>query len=206
MKQRVRGVSSRGASTSASGAFARVGSKEMGYRTASVDAFFTRLADDYELMLNGTEMGRDVNTSRTIREAIFEPELGGYKPRDVDRALDQVEDRFSELERRIYIQRYGQVMWSDVVEELRMLLLGRLRRPSGKRFRRPSKRMTKGYFVKDVDALCDLLMEHMRGRRQLLPGDIRSVSFTSATGKQCYEETQVDAFLDRCIEYLQDTL
>lgn len=200
MIQHVRGA------TRASSAFDRVGSKEKGYHVASVDAFFTRLADDYEIMLNGADMGRDINTSRTIRQVIFEPELGGYKPKDVDRALDQVEDRFSELERRLYIQRYGQVMWGAVIEELRTVLLGRLQRPSGERFRRPSKKLTKGYFVKDVDALCDLLMEHMRGRTQLLPGDIRSASFTSATGKQSYEETQVDAFLDRCIEYLQDTI
>lgn len=199
-------VGSGGSSRGAPSAFTRVGPKKNGYRTASVDAFFTRLADDYELMLTGAELSKEVNTSRTIRETVFDAERGGYSPGEVDRALDRVEDRFSELERRLYIQRYGQAVWNDSVEELRMLLLGRLRRPNGKRFRRPSKRRTKGYFVKDVDAVCNLLMEHMRGRHQLLPGDIRSVSFTAATGKQSYEETQVDAFLDRCIEYLQDTL
>lgn len=147
-----------------------------------------------------------MNTSRTIREAVFEAELGGYSPTEVDKALDRVEDRFSELERRLYIQRYGQATWNDAITELRLLLLGRLNRPDGERFRRPSKRLTKGYFVKDVDALCHLMKDHIEGKRQLLPGDIRSVSLTAATGELSYEETQVDAFLDRCIEYLQDTL
>lgn len=187
-------------------AFTLVGPKENGYRTASVDAFFTRLADDYELMLTGAQLSKDVNTSRTIRGAVFEAEPGGYLPAEVDRALDRVEDRFSELERRLYIQKYGQTTWNDAIAELRLLLLGRLRRPDGERFRRPSKRLTKGYFVKDVDALCHQLMEHLKGQHQLLPDDIRAVSFTAATGELSYEETQVDAFLDRCIEYLQDTL
>lgn len=190
----------------ASSVFKRVGPQENGYSTAQVDAFFTRLADDYELMLTGTELGKEVNTSRTIREVVFEPEMGGYVPGEVDRALDRVEDRFSELERRLYIQRYGNDVWNLAVDELRQLLLGRLRRPEGERFRRPAKHLIKGYFVKDVDTLCRRLLDHMDGKHQLLPDDIRSVSFTASTGKLSYEETQVDAFLDRCIEYLQDTL
>lgn len=186
--------------------FTLVGPKDNGYRTASVDAFFARLADDYELILSGDELGQEVNTSRTIRQTVFEAEAGGYDPAEVDQALDRVEDRFAELERRLYIQRYGQKTWDEVIEELRQLLLGRLQRPDGERFRRPSQGLVKGYFVKDVDALCRRLMEHFEGRQELLPGDIRSASFTAATGQMSYEETQVDAFLDRCIEYLQDTL
>lgn len=193
-------------STSGSSAFARVEPSEKGYSTSQVDTFFTRLADDYELMLTGSELGKKVNTSRSIRETVFKPESGGYLPGEVDRALDRVEDRFSELERRLYIQRYGQLAWNDAVEELRQLLCGRLSRPQGERFRRPSKHLAKGYFVKEVDAFCNRFIDHLQGRCQLLPGDVRSVSFTAATGQLSYEETQVDAFLDRCIEYLQDTL
>lgn len=185
--------------------FRRVGSREEGYSVAAVDSFFTRLADDYELMLSGVELGADVHTSRTVREAVFEPEKGGYSPNDVDAALDKVEDRFCEMERHLYVQRYGQGAWDQAVQELRELLLGRLERPAGQRFRRPAKKLTKGYFTKEVDALCDRLLAHLEGADVLAPADIRAVAFSPAVGDLCYEETQVDAFLDRAIEYLNDT-
>ena len=50
-----------------------------------------------KLMLSGAELGQDIHTSRTVREATFEGENGGYAPQDVDAALDKVEDRFCEL-------------------------------------------------------------------------------------------------------------
>ncbi|WP_083093477.1 DivIVA domain-containing protein [Rothia nasimurium] len=187
------------------GGFSRVDGKQSGYKVAAVDAFFTRLADDYELMITGAQLGPDVHTSRTVREASFPTELGGYLPQDVDRALDTVEDRFSELERSYFINRYGQHAWNEAVEELRTLLLGRLRRPPGERFRRPSKRLTKGYFVREVDELCERILGHLRGQHQLTPGEVRASAFSAATGNISYDETQVDAFLDRCIEYLNDT-
>lgn len=188
-----------------SGEFRRVSSHEKGYSVAAVDSFFTRLADDYELMLSGAEVGADVHTSRTVREAVFEPEKGGYAPDDVDAALDKVEDRFCELERHLYVQRYGQATWDQAVQELEDLLRGRLERPAGQRFRRPSKRLTKGYFVKEVDALCERLLAHLEGADVLAPADVRAAAFSPATGDLSYEETQVDAFLDRAIEYLNDT-
>lgn len=188
-----------------SGEFRRAGAQEKGYSVAAVDSFFTRLADDYELILSGADLGKDVHTSRTVREAVFESEKGGYAPDDVDAALDKVEDRFCELERHLYVQRYGQVAWDQAVEELRELLLGRLERPAGQRFRRPAKRLTKGYFTKEVDALCERLLSHLKGADVLTPADIRAAAFSPATGDICYEETQVDAFLDRAIEYLKDT-
>ncbi|HJD51714.1 MAG TPA: DivIVA domain-containing protein [Candidatus Rothia avistercoris] len=188
-----------------SGEFRRVSSHEKGYSVAAVDSFFSRLADDYELMLSGAELGKDIHTSRTVREAIFEGESGGYDAQDVDAALDKVEDRFCELEKQLYLQRYGQRTWDQAVQELRELLLGRLERPAGERFRRPAKKLTKGYFTAEVDALCDRLFAHMEGTDVLTPADIRATAFSPATGDICYEETQVDAFLDRAIEYLKDT-
>ncbi|MDO4821824.1 MAG: DivIVA domain-containing protein [Rothia sp. (in: high G+C Gram-positive bacteria)] len=188
-----------------SGEFRRAGAREKGYSVSAVDSFFTRLADDYELILSGAELGKDVHTSRTVRGAVFESEKGGYAPDDVDAALDKVEDRFCELERHLYVQRYGQLAWDQAVEELRELLLGRLERPAGQRFRRPAKRLTKGYFTKEVDTLCERLLSHLKGADALTPADIRAAAFSPATGNLSYEETQVDAFLDRAIEYLKDT-
>lgn len=177
-----------------------------GYDTEEVNSFFTRLADDYELMLSGEPITRTVHTSRTIRQQDFTAQPGGYDPADVDRALDRVEDRFAEIERRNYIGTNGVDAWNDTVADLRALLLGRLDRPAGERFRRPAARLTKGYFVKDVDALCDRLAEHLCRGQQLTPADVRRAAFGASTGSMSYDETQVDAFMDRAIEYIQDTL
>lgn len=187
------------------GEFCRAGSKELGYKMASVDAFFARLADDYELMLGGAELGKEVHTSRTVREMIFPAELGGYSAADVDRALDAVEDRFASLERSLYIRTYGQQAWESSLGETKNLLRGRLEREAGSRFRRPSKKLTKGYFVKEVDSFCERMLAHLNGGVQLVAADVRACAFSPASGDLAYDETQVDAFMDRCIEYVIDT-
>ncbi|MDO4897868.1 MAG: cell division protein DivIVA [Rothia sp. (in: high G+C Gram-positive bacteria)] len=192
--------------TASASKFRRATGKQPGYRVRQVNRFFTALADDYELLLSGNEYSPVAHTSRTIREAAFEPEAGGYLPEDVDRALDAVEDRFAEAERRLYIQRYGDAVWQEAVKELRTLLLGRLERPSGERFRRPGHRLTKGYLAKDVDQLCDRLQVAITQGSTVLPGELRRVVFRSAIGRGSYDETQVDAFMNRAIEYLTDTL
>lgn len=188
------------------GDFRRVTGKRLGYRVSEVNEFFTALADDYERLLTAGVAPGEVQTSRTIRDTVFASEEGGYLPIAVDRALDRVEDRFAEIERRLYIERYGDAAWQESLEDLKALLLGRLERPEGERFRRPAKRLTKGYLTKDVDQLCDRMLGAIRGQQTLVPEDIRGVAFRSTAGSLSYDETQVDAFLSRCIEYLQDTL
>lgn len=186
--------------------FSRLPANETGYDLEETKAFFIQLAEDYELVLSGQDITRPLQTSRTIRQKDFSPQPGGYNPVEVDQALDRVEDRFAEIERRAYISRHGLETWQTAVQELKELLQGRLQRPAQERFRRPVTKLTKGYFVKDVDALCERLIAHMEGGPQLMPADVRAAAFRAATGTMSYEETQVDAFMDRVIEYIQDTL
>lgn len=184
----------------------KVGPQESGYCVREVNDFFGALADDYEQLLTHHSTSQSVHTSRTIRDKVFTPEAGGYTPQAVDSYLDQVEDRFAEVERRLYIERYGAELWQDSLEELWALLRGRLNRPDGERFRRPSHQRTKGYLTHDVDELCRLILRTVEHGETLLPQKIRSAAFRSAVGKNSYDETQVDAFMSRCLEYLQDTL
>lgn len=184
----------------------KVGPQESGYSVREVNDFFGALVDDYEQLLTHHGTSQSAHTSRTIRDKVFTPEAGGYTPQAVDSYLDQVEDRFAEIERRLYIERYGEELWQDSLEELRALLRGRLNRPDGERFRRPSHRRTKGYLTEDVDELCRLILRTVEHGETLLPQKIRSATFRSAVGKNSYDETQVDAFMSRCLEYLQDTL
>ena len=171
------------------GGFSRTAETVAGYRRVEVDRLFTRLANDYEHLSSGAEVPSDIYTSRSIRQVIFQAEPGGYNPVEVDRALEQVGERFAKLERSRYIQRYGLTEWERSLRSTGELLAGRLERPRGEKFRRPTKRKTVGYFISE---------------EPLDAGVVQRASFRPATGSVCYDETQVDAFLDRCIELLQD--
>lgn len=183
--------------------FKRAQERENGYNRAQVDEFFAVLADDFENLRQGV-MTETTHTASYIRQKSFDAEAGGYAVTDVDLALDRVEDRFAEFERRLQIEHIGKDAWEEKVEHTAALVMGRLNRPDGERFRRPARKSTKGYFVKDVDALCHQLGDHFRSEEELSPAMIRSATFASATGDMSYEETQVDAFIDRCIELMLD--
>ena len=186
------------------GGFSRTAETVAGYRRVEVDRLFTRLANDYEHLSSGAEVPSDIYTSRSIRQVIFQAEPGGYNPVEVDRALEQVWERFAKLERSRYIQRYGLTEWERSLRSTGELLAGRLERPRGEKFRRPTKRKTVGYFISDVDELCDRVLAQLNSEEPLDAGVVQRASFRPATGSVCYDETQVDAFLDRCIELLQD--
>lgn len=182
------------------GEFTLLGEKEKGYSSEEVDAYFQQLAADYSLLRRGNNDG--IISSKDIRTKSFSQEKGGYKPVEVDRALDRVEDKFGELERSLKKTELGEAQWNEELEVLANSIMGRLNRPEGERFRRPSKRLVKGYYMRDVDALCDKLKDHLQHDSKVNPKIIRRARFRSATGDMCYEETQVDAFLDRCIELI----
>lgn len=202
--QSLRGVTL--ASTTRGGGFARAGETEPGYKRSEVDRLFTRLAEDYEKLSGAAELPEDLYTSRRIRQVIFREEPGGYKLDVVDRALEKIEERFAKLERSRYIEAYGLDNWERSLVETGELLAGRLERPAGERFRRPSKRRYMGYFVGDVDAVCDRVYAQLNSEEPLDPSVVRHAMFRPASGTVSYDEAQVDAFLDRCIELLQDLL
>ena len=180
--------------------FARVPETQWGYGAAEVDDFLDRVAallaatEGYSATL---ELG-----SRQIRERVFDRERGGYQPAAVDARLDELEERLALREREAFIAEHGPERWAEHLELLGRTLLGRLERPHGERFRRPSRRQQLGYSVADVDVLCDRLVEHLRSDERLDPAVVRNAVFRQAQGHRCYEEQQVDAFLDRAVELI----
>jgi DivIVA domain-containing protein len=54
----------------------------------------------------------------------------------------------------------------------------------------------------DVDTLCHDLIGYLEEDRPLSVDNVRKAVFRQAVGPDGYEETQVDAFLDRVVELM----
>jgi len=178
--------------------FARVGRREYGYNVRQVDEFLARAREHFNAM--DAEGGRI--TSRDVRAMSFEPARGGYEPVAVDAALDRLEDVFAQRERDALIDAEGEEAWLAQIGRVSAVLRGRLHRAPGERFRRPAKRNAPSYNVDDVDALCDELRGYLENDRPLSVDVVRRAVFREAKGEDGYEESQVDAFLDRAVELM----
>lgn len=178
--------------------FDRVDSQEFGYNVKQVDHFLARARATY----NGTGDDDSVVTSHLVRRTSFEPQKGGYGAQDVDAALDRLEDVFAQRERDALIEAEGENAWLEQVGHLSAILRGRLHREPGQRFRRPSRRNAPSYNVEDVDTLCGHLLQYFEQDVPMSVDAVRRASFREAVGQDGYEESQVDAFLDRVVELM----
>lgn len=166
----------------------------LGYHRRQVDEFMTRARVAYE-HAGGLR-------SADIRRVTFDAVRGGYAADQVDDVLDRLEDALARVEREERIRSEGEDAWSARVQGSVEILRGRLERPDGERFRRPSRAGAAGYDVGGVDALCRRLLARFEGRDPLDADDVRRAAFSAATGAQGYDEAQVDAFLDASIDVL----
>ena len=178
--------------------FSRVPDSEFGYNAKQVDAFLSRARATF----NGGGNDDSVVTSHLIRRTTFAPQKGGYQAREVDGALDRLEDVFAKRERDDLIAHQGEEVWLQQVGRLAAILRGRLHRAKGERFRRPSRSNASSYNVEDVDRLCDQLIDYFENDVPMAVDTVRRVEFRSAQGTDGYEESQVDAFLDRVVELM----
>lgn len=181
--------------------FSRASEEHWGYDPAEVDDFLDRV-DAVLLTTSGDPRSAPGVSSRQVRERVFDRVQGGYDSAPVDARLDELEDQLADRERDAFIHEHGPQRWEEHLELLGQTLLGRLNRPHGERFRQPSQRKQLGYSVADVDVLCDRLTEHFRSDEDLDPSLVRKAVFRQAQGQRCYEEQQVDAFLDRAVELI----
>lgn len=178
--------------------FDRVDSREFGYNVKQVDHFLARARGTY----NGTGDDDSVVTSHLVRRTSFEPQKGGYAAQQVDAALDRLEDVFAQRERNALIEAEGENAWLEQVGRLSAILRGRLHREPGERFRRPSRRNAPSYNVEDVDGLCTQLLAYFEEDVPMSVDAVRRIAFREAIGQDGYEESQVDAFLDRVVELM----
>ena len=105
-------------------------------------------------------------------------------------------------ERQERIRSEGEEAWSARVQGSVEILRGRLGRPDGERFRRPSRAEAASYDVGGVDALCRRLLARFEGQDPLDANEVRRAVFSAARGAEGYDEAQVDAFLDASIDVL----
>lgn len=178
--------------------FPRVGRRGFGYHPRQVDAYLSRARAAYD----PAGPDRTPLLSHEVRAACFAPVRNGYEPRSVDEALDLLEDSLARRERDHLITTEGKDAWLRSVGRTAAILRRRLHRPAGERFRRPRKGSTVGYRAEDVDELCGTVLRYLEGDGTLGVDDVRRAVFRPARGTDCYEEHQVDAFLDRVIALL----
>jgi len=178
--------------------FERVQRTEYGYNAKQVDQFLQRARVSLETPEAATE---PVNSS-DVRAVSFDPVKGGYSAAVVDAALDRLEDAFARRERDELIAARGEEAWLREIGNLSGILRGRLHRPDGDRFRRPSKKKGRSYNTDDVDRLCHELIAYLEQDKPLSVDSVRRAVFRPAVGQEGYEESQVDAFLDRVVELM----
>ncbi|MDQ0769891.1 DivIVA domain-containing protein [Pseudarthrobacter defluvii] len=178
--------------------FERVQRSEYGYNARQVDQFLQRA----RVSLETPETAADPVNSSDVRAVSFDPVKGGYSAAVVDAALDRLEDAFARRERDELIAARGEEAWLREIGNLSGILRGRLHRPDGDRFRRPSKKNARSYDTHDVDRLCHELVAYLEQDKPLSVDSVRRAVFRPAVGQEGYEESQVDAFLDRVVELM----
>ncbi|MDR6416229.1 DivIVA domain-containing protein [Pseudarthrobacter sulfonivorans] len=178
--------------------FERVRGNEFGYNARQVDQFLERA----KVALETPEAAISPVSSADVRAVSFDPVKGGYAAAVVDAALDRLEDAFARRERDELIAARGEEAWLREIGNLSGILRGRLHRPDGERFRRPAKKKARSYNIPDVDKLCYDLIGYLEEDKPLSVDSVRRAVFRPAEGQEGYEETQVDAFLDRVVELM----
>lgn len=178
--------------------FDRVQRNQYGYNAKQVDQFLQRARVSFETPQAASRAVK----SADVRAVSFDPVKGGYAAAGVDAALDRLEDALARRERDELIGARGEEAWLREIGRLAALLRGRLHRPDGQRFRRPAKGKVRSYNTADVDDLCRDLIGYLEEDQPLSVDNIRRATFRPAVGRDGYEESQVDAFLDRVVELM----
>lgn len=178
--------------------FKLVGPKEVGYNVKQVDVFLERARAYF---LNADSNGKAI-TSLDVRTASFDPARGGYSAQAVDAAMDRIEDEFVLREKELLIAADGEKAWMMKIGKTASVLRARLHRPDGERFRRASRKSVQSYNIKDVDVLCRELLVYIEDNGELSVDVVRRAVFAPEKGADGYEESQVDAFLDRVVELM----
>lgn len=165
-----------------------------GYDVEQVNDFFDQARKAFE-----SDSASPHFPASKIRYASFDMMRGGYNTREVDTALDRLENAFLKRERANAVAEYGQDQWNRQLAEKATTLYPRMLRPEGERFAHPKG---KGYKADEVDELVDALAAFFDDGEELSSRDIRKATFRVARGQKAYEEGVVDAYLSRATEIL----
>lgn len=182
--------------------FSRTGRMTQGYDGDQVDEFFSRARASYELVGTGpTGPSRTALSARDVRVVAFDLVRGGYDVRQVDAALDRLEDAVARRERQSVIGTHGEQALLDQLTRRAETLHGRLTRPDGQRFTR-EKGLDVAYDPRDVDELCVRLLGYFDNGEEMSADEVRRAVFRTRRGSRGYREAEVDVFLDRAVEIM----
>ncbi|WP_165143471.1 DivIVA domain-containing protein [Microbacterium endophyticum] len=170
--------------------------RRKGYEQRAVDAFLAHARAAFE--------DQDVETaprmtSASVRSAAFPLSKGGYVVSAVDAALGRLEDAFFARERAESLEADGVQEWVDRSRGEAQVILDRLSRRRGRRFRRVSW-MRYGYRVDEVDVVSDKIAGYLSDGELVTVDQVRAVAFRMQRGG--YHESQVDAVLDAVVEVM----
>jgi DivIVA domain-containing protein len=173
--------------------FQRASGRKHGYSVEQVDAFVEMARQQYE------HPEGYLLASERVRETEFDLVRRGYDVSAVDAALDRVEDALADRELKRKRETRGEAAIADQLDRISDIVRTRIERPKGKRFERVNW-PARGYSRKQVDALCNLVLEHLVNSEPLIMSEVRRIVFSAQRGG--YAENQVDAFIDRVIQIL----
>lgn len=169
--------------------------RKLGYDVAQVEDFLEDARRAYH-----SQPGEPVLlTSAAIRRQAFAMKRHGYVPSHVDAALERLEDAFAQREREQAVRNQGDRAWYLQARETAQVILDRVVRPRGHRFRRVGV-FTLGYRVREVDQLADRIAAYFQAGRPLSIEELRTVAFPSQRGG--YQEAQVDVVIDAVIDVM----
>ena len=174
--------------------FPTVGKNKLGYDKVEVDAFISLARDQY-----ARPESRVINW-KTLVSTGFQLVKDGYDPIAVDKAIEKLEDTFAERELKSPVFQFPIVNKTEELIKLRTLLASRAARPSRKKFEKVGV-LGLGYSRKAVDQVIELVADYLEDQVILELDDFRRMKFKVVRGG--YVESQVDAYIDRLVEYMQ---
>ncbi|MFM6980093.1 MAG: DivIVA domain-containing protein [Micrococcales bacterium] len=173
--------------------FAKTTKKNLGYDPAEVDALVDQARSIFALG------DASVADEGFIRNSQFSLVKGGYEIALVDAALDRLDDAFGLQVARSTIRRHGFDASREKLTNWRDTLLARTKRGKNKAFDSAGA-FSKGYHRKQVDVALGNIAAHLEGSAKLTTAQLREVKFKPVTGG--YKEAQVDAYLDRAVDFV----
>lgn len=173
--------------------FPRTRRSKRGYDVDQVEEFL----EDARRAYSADAGTLTVINSETIRTTAFSMQRGGYSPVHVDSALERLEDAFASRERdRVFAEEGGDTQWYGQARSAAQVILDRLARPSGAKFKRVGP-FTRAYSPRAVDAFSERLIDYFQHGKPLLVDEVRAVAFPAK--RRGYNEAQVDLMLDRVV-------
>lgn len=165
-----------------------------GYEKRAVDTFLGLARGSFEKRADASHLGSDA-----IRQAAFPLVKRGYDVAAVDAALGRIEDAFAAREREQQIRAVGAGAWVDSARETAQVVMDRLSRPKGKRFRRAGG-LRYGYRIDEVDLVSNKLLAYFQDGTLVTPEQVRAAAFRMQ--RRGYSEEQVDAVFDAVVEVM----